>query len=129
MSFLCVEALPCLCFQCFCYHADVGASQGSERFERANAFIGCAGQELRSDSRLVQDAGLVEGHSIHAIYTPQNNSYTEPAPAVAGAQRSASPALLLAQQVTLQTLHRQVTTAMHVKDPHALVPWDACKAG
>ncbi len=59
------------------------------------------GQELRSDSRLIQDAGLAEGHSIHAIFTPHTNSYTELAPDEAGAQRSASPALLLAQQVTI----------------------------
>ncbi|EIE24996.1 hypothetical protein COCSUDRAFT_46553 [Coccomyxa subellipsoidea C-169] len=57
-----------------------------------------SGQELRSDSRLIQDAGLAEGHSIHAIFTPHTNSYTELAPDEAGAQRSASPALLLAQQ-------------------------------
>jgi hypothetical protein len=59
-----------------------------------------AGQELRSDSRMVGDAGLVEGHALHAIFTPHTNSYTELAPDEAGAQRSASPALLLAQQVT-----------------------------
>ncbi|BDA41234.1 probable ubiquitin carboxyl-terminal hydrolase FAF-X [Coccomyxa sp. Obi] len=57
-----------------------------------------SGQELRSDSRLIQDAGLAEGHSIHAIFTPHTNSYTELAPAEADTQRSASPALLLAQQ-------------------------------
>jgi hypothetical protein len=49
---------------------------------------------------MVGDAGLVEGHALHAIFTPHTNSYTELAPDEAGAQRSASPALLLAQQVT-----------------------------
>jgi hypothetical protein len=62
-----------------------------------------AGQELKSDSRLVRDVGLTEGHAIHAIITPNANVYTEPAQPLAEAEEAASPATLLAQQVRLSS--------------------------
>ena len=52
---------------------------------------GCAGQELKSDSRLVRDVGLTEGHSIHAIITPNANAYTEPGQLQAAQDEAASP--------------------------------------
>lgn len=61
-----------------------------------------AGQELKRDSRLVQEVGLVEGHQVHAISTPHANSYTELTPEAAEEQLSASPTVLLSQEVHAQ---------------------------
>ena len=65
---------------------------------------GCAGQELKSDSRLVRDVGLTEGHSIHAIITPNANAYTEPGQLQAAQDEAASPATLLAQQARSRSI-------------------------
>ena len=64
-----------------------------------------AGQELKSDSRLVREVGLTEGHNIHAIITPNANSYTDPSTEHTAAEQAASPAHLLAQYVRICAGH------------------------